>query len=442
LKDQDSDARVVFDWQPERAVVGFHGFVSGRSIGRILATPIFAAGTLRGDFDATVDFREPARSRATGSLEGTNVSLPIGFDVPVVIDRIALEASGERLRIRDAVLKIADEPLTVAGSLTPVGDGFDVDAEIAAGGIDGERWLAWLRSDAAPAESASPWRPPLRGKIAVRAKHLDALGYRLEPFAVSMALHEDRLTAEVTAQLCGISVPLKLAMTGKKLDLEGHAAASMIPVAAAAACLSKDSLYASGTMDIRADFTASGAPSALLTSSRGSVRLRARDGRVGGVRALTGVLEVDEVSRRLSKAELDSSREGIGYTAIEIDARLAGEKLIIDRALFESGGLNVAMQGEVGLRDRQAALTGVALPIVNTILRNVPIVGRVIGDPVIGIPISVTGDISDPKVSRIGAGAIAGALVNTLQAVVSLPVQLLGAGTGAGTGAPPASDPP
>lgn len=441
LKDQDSDARIVFDWQPERAVVGFHGFVSGRSIGRILATPISASGTLRGEFDATVDFREPARSRATGSVEGTNVSLSIVFDVPVVIERVALEASGERVRIRDAVLKIADEPLIVAGSLTPAGDGFDVDAEIAAGGIDGQRWLAFLRSDAAPAERASPWRPPLRGKIALRAKHLDILGYRLEPFAASIALDEDKLTAEVTdARLCGISVPFKLAVTGKKLDLEGHAAAEKIPIAAAAACLSKGSLNASGTMDIRADLTASGAPSSLLTSSRGSARLRARDGRVGGVRALTGVLEVDEVSRRLPKGELDSSREGIAYTAIEIDARLAGEKVVIERALFESPGLNVAVQGEVRLDDRQVALTGVALPIVNTILRNVPIVGRVVGDPIVGIPISVTGDIADPKVSRIGAGAIAGVLVNTLQAVVSLPVQLLGAGTGAGV--PPASDPP
>jgi hypothetical protein len=40
----------------------------------------------------------------------------------------------------------------------------------------------------------------------------------------------------------------------------------------------------------------------------------------------------------------------------------------------------------------------------------------------------VTGDISDPKVSRVAAGAIAGALVGTLQSVVSLPVQLLGGG--------------
>jgi len=71
----------------------------------------------------------------------------------------------------------------------------------------------------------------------------------------------------------------------------------------------------------------------------------------------------------------------------------------------------------------------------------------VIGDPIVGIPFSVGGDVSNPQVSRLGAGAVAGALVNTLQSLVSLPVQLLGVGGDALTGdgaasAPPASQKP
>ena len=104
------------------------------------------------------------------------------------------------------------------------------------------------------------------------------------------------------------------------------------------------------------------------------------------------------------------------------------------------------MQGEIGLRDSKVALTGIALPIVNVnaLLRRVPIVGSIVGDPIVGIPFSVSGDLGDPKVTKVGAGAIAGALVSTLQSVVSLPVQLLGlsAGAGGGDGPPPTSDLP
>jgi len=141
------------------------------------------------------------------------------------------------------------------------------------------------------------------------------------------------------------------------------------------------------------------------------------------------------VSQRLLKAEVESARQGFAFSTLEIDASLARERVTIERALVESAAINVAMQGEIRLDNRQVALTGVALPIVSTLLKSVPVIGQIVGDPVVGIPISVTGDISDPQVNRVGAGAIAGALLGTLQSVVSLPVQLLGGS------APAASEP-
>jgi len=80
---------------------------------------------------------------------------------------------------------------------------------------------------------------------------------------------------------------------------------------------------------------------------------------------------------------------------------------------------------------------------VNALLRRVPLVGQIVGDPIVGIPFSVSGELGDPKVTKVGAAAIAGALVTTLQSVVSLPVQLLGIAAGApgGDGSPPAPGP-
>jgi uncharacterized protein YhdP len=240
-------------------------------------------------------------------------------------------------------------------------------------------------------------------------------------------LGENKLTADVTeGSVCGIAVPLTLTAGGGSLQVKGQAIAKDLPLAAAATCLSKGRLSASGTMDVAADFSASGAMSSLLASAKGSAKLRARDGRIGGATALSRVLEVDEVSARLPAAEVAAAREGFAFSRFEIDASLAGDRLSIERALVASAALNVAMQGEIRLDDGKIALTGVALPIVNNLLKSVPVIGNVVGDPVVGIPIRITGDISDPRVNRAAAGAVAGALVGTLQSIVSLPVQLLG----------------
>ena len=60
--------------------------------------------------------------------------------------------------------------------------------------------------------------------------------------------------------------------------------------------------------------------------------------------------------------------------------------------------------------------------------RNVPVLGVAAANvgPILGIPFTVSGDVANPHVTRVSAAAIAGALLSTLEAVVTLPVQLLG----------------
>ena len=436
LKDPDSDVRLVVDWQPDRMIVGYHGVLSARSIARMVTVPVAASGTLRGDFDATIDFRDPGLSRASGKLQGTDVVLPAAFDVPVAIARLSVDADGDNLHVRDTALRVGDEPLNLAGSIARAGGRLSVDATIGAETIDAKVWLGRLGAGEKESAWASPWSRSLTGKIALRVRQLEYAGYSLEPFVASVVLGDDKLTADVTeASLCGLAVPFKLMASDGALQLEGKASAKDLPLAEAATCLSRGRFTASGTMEVSASFTANGSPSSLLASTRGSARLRARDGRIGGVHALSRVVEVDEVSQRLPKAEVESARQGFAFSTLEIDASLARERVTIERALVESAAINVAMQGEIRLDNRQVALTGVALPIVSTLLKSVPVIGQIVGDPVVGIPISVTGDISDPQVNRVAAGAIAGALVGTLQSVISLPVQLLGGS------APAASEP-
>ena len=430
LKDQDSDFRMVLDWQPESATVAFNGFVSERSIGRILVSPLGASGTLRGDFETTVDLRNPIRSRATGKLEGADLAIPTAFATPLLIDRLNIEANGDRFSVTDSIVRFGDEPIALAGSIVRAGDAFDVAADISSDGADAEQWIARLRQSNTTA-SASPWAWPLRGRVAIRVGHVDVLGYRVEPFVAAVALGDRKVTANVSqARLCGLSVPLTLSATPATVEIEGHASAHDLPVAATALCLTKNQVRASGTMDVSADFAASGAPAALLASARGKATVRARDGYVGGARALSDVLALEDVDKRLADAELNTNRDGLPYRAIELDVSLVGDRAVVGHALQKSAPIDIAVQGEIHLPDGQVALTGVALPIVNALARQVPMLWRIIGAPIVGIPFSVSGTIASPQVTRVRATAIGGALLHTLQSAVLLPVQLLDAVAG------------
>ena len=58
-------------------------------------------------------------------------------------------------------------------------------------------------------------------------------------------------------------------------------------------------------------------------------------------------------------------------------------------------------------------------------VRHVPIVGEIFGARVVGIPVSITGDMRDPRVVPLGPAAIGQSLVNLMGAVVKTPVDLL-----------------
>jgi hypothetical protein len=148
------------------------------------------------------------------------------------------------------------------------------------------------------------------------------------------------------------------------------------------------------------------------------------------------------VKERLPGTELDTRRDGLPYRSIEIDTTLAGERVVVDRGLLQSLALDIAVQGEIRIRDGQLALTGVALPAVNAIVRQVPVLGGAGRGPIVGIPFSVTGDAANPHVTRVSATAVAGTLLSTLQSVVTLPVQLLGAGDAGGGERALPRDPP
>jgi hypothetical protein len=434
VKDRDSDALATFDWEPERAGMTFRGVLSAQSIGRMLVAPPGASGVLRGDFAATLDLRNPIRSRATGRLEGSDVVLPGASGVPLLLDRIALEADGDHLSVRDTVLRFSGSPVTISGSIARVEDRFDVDADVEVDGLDAERIVAQLHPRDANVAADSPWAWPLRGRIGVRAGHVDVLGYRVAPFAATVTLGARQAKADVTtAQLCGLAVPLTLTATPDTLDVKGRATAQDLPFDGVATCLTRGLVRASGTLDFSADFTTSGAPAERLANLQGSARLRARDGRIGGAPALTEVLKLEDVTERVAAADLDTTRDGFPYSTLEVDANVAAGSLVIERSLLIGRVLNIAAQGEIRLADGGMALTGVALPIVNVIARRVPLLGNLIRDPIIGIPFSVSGDVANPRVDRVGPTAVAGALVRTLQSVVSLPVQLLGGGA-AGAG--------
>lgn len=430
VKDADSDVTVALKWAPGTVGVSFSGNADNRTLVRILAHPPKGRGQLHGDFRASLDLDAPSRSTSTGTVEGEGLDILERWGFPVAIERLRLEAAGQSVRIHDTLVRIGGEPLTVSGTVAHRQKTFSVDAQIAADALNAERLLGVFTRGGPPGKprTKAAWNLPVEGRVTVAAKSIAYGGRVFQPVAATVSLAPNRVVAEVTdARLCGIALPLTVALAPGSANVSVRLQARSQPLEQAVSCLAGAHLAITGTFDLDAEFAASGPADALLRAARGSFRFATRAGRIHRAAAVSRTLAVDEVATRLRAAPSDLMAGGFEYEEIAVAGALEAGRVRLDHATLDSPALGVTMSGEIGIADHSIALQGLVAPLdnISRVVKRVPIVGRVLGTSLVVIPVNVTGDLRDPKVTVLKAAAVGASLINLMTTTFKAPIELL-----------------
>jgi len=426
-KDPDTDTTLTLKWRYPMAEFAFKGKLDNRTLARVLAEPPQGDGALAGDFRAVIDLAEPRRSSATGTLAGERIDVLERWDIPVAIDRVRLDVAGDVLRIHDSTIAVAGERLDVAGAVTRQPTTFGLDLRVTADAVDAERLQrAFPAGEAKPAGGG--WRLPVDGRVAVDAKSV-AYGTRVfRPVAAVVTLAPERIAASVKeARLCGLSLPLDVVLVPGSATVNGRIEVRGQPVGGTVACLTGARIALTGTLDLDATVAASGPLDALARTARGGFRLTARDGEIERAPALARMLSLDVVAGALRARPSDLLAEGLDYSELAVEGTLEAGRVRIASGTLNAAALGLAMTGDIDLRAGRVDLHGVLAPFnrVQSVMQHVPIIGGIFGARVIGIPLSVTGDVRDPRVVPLGPAAVGETVVNLLGAVVKMPIDLL-----------------
>jgi hypothetical protein len=140
------------------------------------------------------------------------------------------------------------------------------------------------------------------------------------------------------------------------------------------------------------------------------------------------MMSLDVVAGALRDARpSDLLAEGLDYSELAIAGTLDAGRAQIASATLNAAALGLAMTGEIDFPGARLDMHGVIAPFnrIQSVLQHVPIVGGIFGARVVGIPLSVTGDLRDPDVVPLGPEAVGQTVVNLLGAVVKTPIDLL-----------------
>ncbi len=160
--------------------------------------------------------------------------------------------------------------------------------------------------------------------------------------------------------------------------------------------------------------------------SAGDFNLQARDGILMKMSVLSKIFKLINFTDLYQG--LFSS--GFRYKMMEIYGHVDNNLLILDKAVMEGEGMDIIAQGSINLHDMNADLTFFIVPFksIDKIMNIVPLIGRIVGGKkrhIITYPVKVTGNLKEPEISVLSAGAIGKAAIDFVFDTITFPLDLI-----------------
>ena len=443
IKDERSDAVMAVRTVGRLLEGKFSGSLNSTSISAMLKSETLPSGVAAGDLRFTYDRDNPARTSAQGNLKGDALDLTWLFKRPVKIDRIDLAADGSTLRVGEASVSWAGQRATMRGEVKRGDGGLVIDAQLDSLGVDLDALLppedkikekppATPEGSKQPpldkGKASGPWPLPVTGRIAVRSDFVRYGRHRIASLSATLALEKQRAHLDLSrAQLCGITLPLTIEATPKGFLASAQITAQKQQLDQTARCLSDSGVLITGDFDLRADLSTQGKVDELMRNLKGTIKAEVRGGKVMKFALLGNILSMQDVSALLKQDGPRLDDVGFPYRRIVVAGRFERGRFSVDEGALQSNAVGLAATGWISPLDYGTRLTVLVAPFgrLDEIVRDVPIVGYVIGGALTSVPVGVSGDIRDPLIVPLGPAAITSELVGIFERTLKLPVKLI-----------------
>jgi len=438
IKDGRSDAELALRAKGAALEGRFAGSLSSASVASVLKRAKMPSGVVTGDLRFTIDRENPRRMTADGHLKGEALDLAALTGQPLKIERIDLMTDDTALHVREATVDWAGQRVTLRGDLRRSEKGPIIVAQLDSPGIDLDVLLpreaesaavAGFRPAAGGGDAASRlWPLPVTGRIEFRSDFVQSGRHKVAPLAGILTLEERRAHVDLTqADLCGISLPLVFEVTPRTYSVSARITAQKQQLEQSAHCLTGEGVLISGLYDLDADIRTQGRPAELLHNLIGTIRTDAQDGKVMKFALLGNILSMGNIASLMKQDGPKLDAQGFPYRKLIVAGRFEKGQFLLDEGVFQSDALGLAANGWIALDKPESRLTVLVAPFgrIDRLVRDVPLVGYIVGGAFTSVPVGVSGDIRDPLVVPLGPAAVGSEALGIFERTLKLPVKLV-----------------
>jgi len=437
VQDEDSKASLSLRWKPGSLDFAFDGHLSRETVNRIFVSDSPPDSWLKGDFRASLRPDQPMQSTAQGTLGGKNLRFLQWFGIPVFVDSISLSAEGSRLAVQAAKIAVGDSHILLEGEATASPDALTFDLDASTADLDWERLREALEPPEAKEESPGmesgtwerAWDVPFRGTVRMRAGHFRYGRHTVEPAVADIVLGKQGVTVTVTeAAYCGIPFTGTLHATPGEMSFKLRPDAKDGDADSVYDCLTDDKGRITGKFDLAGEVTGrSREDEDPVRSLRGNLDFTAKGGRIYGTPVLSRILSLLNVTEIFRGKLPDIWKEGLEFNSLSIRGDLGDGNLTISEYVLDGTEVDVVGQGRVDLATRELDFQALVSPFTNVdyLIRKIPLLGYILGGTLVEVPVKVSGNTGDPKVSLLEPAAVGKNLLGIVERTFLLPAELI-----------------
>jgi hypothetical protein len=431
ITDQETKASFTLNWQKQAADFSFSGVLAQATLSRIFERGTFGNGTMRGDIHALIRTDQPLRSRAKGALAGNAIFIPWGMPIPTTVEKFTLHADNDVLTIDSANVTWGKNHYSMRGAATTSDEGIAFSLALAADGIEIQaiqQALEQAGKKSTDQKVRSFPMPPIRGDLRADSSYVKFGRFTLAPAHAIITVDPDRVNMEFTdTKTCGITIRGSILLSRDSLSFSFTPEVKKGALGPTIDCLTNKEINVTGDYELSSTIRAQGVGKEILSSLEGRVDFKARDGKIYHYPILQKILSVLSVLEVFRGRTPELGGSGFPYHSMAVRGDIHEGKFTVERAYIGGQSLDIIAEGEVDLVNQRADLVVLVAPFstLNWVIRNTPIVGKIMGGTLISIPVRVSGDLANPDIVFLSPTAVGTRILDIMENIIKLPVDII-----------------